>query len=161
MLPAGAVRDSNRGTVHRANLGHGDVPLMEWDSVYHGTAPLLGWEAIAESLPASLSLPLQLHHFVALTARRPVSAPSSPADEAAARDDHTVCTAAWHLDFLPLDPTSPAVAAALAAGRSVPGQIRSRRMKALISGRAISTTRWVHTHTPPRGRCAISKHEYV
>ncbi|GAX84002.1 hypothetical protein CEUSTIGMA_g11427.t1 [Chlamydomonas eustigma] len=89
------------------------VATQRWKKVYLGTSPLIGFELVDEVIPGAL----QLHHFIALKS-----------------DSNQF----WILDFVPLNPTSPLTAITLASGGTATGQIRSKLMPRLTSGRTIT-----------------------
>jgi hypothetical protein len=91
--------------------------------------PLVGTEAIVAALPPALAAPLRLHSFVVVEEAAAAAAAAADGDGGAgATSSTTNNTDAWLYDFLPDDPTAPATAAALIAGRSVRGAARKRRL---------------------------------
>lgn len=92
-------------------------PTCAAAKVYVGKQPLAGFEGVAKLLwPAARPL-LHLHSFVLLQT-----------------DDSDAEAGVWFLDFLPIDPTSPLVAAKLITGGAVPGRTRERQLPRLIHG---------------------------
>lgn len=88
-------------------------------TVWTGRIPLIGTERLARMLPDPVGAALRLHTYVLIS----VPDVSDPASN---------CV--WLLDFLPLNPTSPATALMLLTG-AAPAETRVRRLpRGLMAG---------------------------